>query len=304
MIPFEKKFGIRVNYWGSRGSGVSPRIGAEQRAGSFLWDVCICGTTTGLTALVPMNALAPLEPVLILPEVKDPKQWRGGGMEFVDPKRQIHVMTLSQHPTLFINTKMIKPGDIKSHRDLLDPKWKGKIVADDPRTPGPGQATFSFFYMHPDLGPDYIRALLRQDILIIKNYRQEIDFLAQGKYPILIGTSGSTLEARMKQGLPIGIVEPHQLTEGSDVSPESGAVTLFKNYPHPNAVKIYMNWLLSREGQLSFARATGYISSRLDVPTDHAPARVPIPGSVKTYDQAAIDRRPEILLFLRKVIRK
>ncbi len=293
-VPFEKKFGLKVNYWGERGSGVPPRIGAERRAKQYLWDVNIGGTTTALTSFIPWGALDPLEPALILPEVKDPKKWRGGGMEFVGPGRRMHIMSLSQHATLFINTNLVKTNEITSYKDLLDPKWKGKIVMDDPRKPGPGFGTFTFFFMHPDLGPDFIRALARHNPLVLRNYRQELDFLAQGKYPILIGTSDSTAEARMKQGLPIAIVDPRQLKEGSDVNPQAGALALFNRTPHPNAAKVYVNWLLSKEGQTIWAPASGYISSRLDVPTDHAPFRIPIPGSIKSYTPEAIKVRRKL----------
>ena len=70
-----------------------------------------------------------------------------------------------------------------------------------------------------------------------------------------------------------------------------------------DAAKIYINWLLSKEGQIPFVKATGYISKRLDVPTDHAPAwRIPQPGAVKTYGigprKMVID---ELVPFLRTV---
>jgi iron(III) transport system substrate-binding protein len=95
--------------------------------------------------------------------------------------------------------------------------------------------------------------------------------------------------ARAKQGVPIAIVDARQLKEGTDVSPANGALALFNKAPHPNAAKIYINWLLSKEGQTIFARANGYISARLDVPTDHTePWRVPQPGAIKTYTKAAM----------------
>ena len=303
-LPFQKKFGIRVEYRGERGSGAPPLIGAQQRADYYAWDIFVGGTTTGLTSLIPMGALQTMDPFLILPEVKNPKNWRGGSLEFVDPGHRMLVMTPSQRATIFVNKNMVKPGEIKSYKDLLDPKWKGKMVADDPRTPGPGQATFAFFYMHPDLGPEFIRALVRQNMLIIKNYRQEIDFIGQGKYPILLGTSDSTADARMKQGLPIRILDPRELKEGSDISPAAGNVAVFTRAPHPNAARVYLNWLLSKDGQTTFVQAAGYISARLDVPTDHSPWRIPIPGAIKTYDQAAMDKKDEIVRFLRKVLRR
>ncbi|HEX9879180.1 MAG TPA: extracellular solute-binding protein [Candidatus Binatia bacterium] len=285
-LPFQRKYGIDVDYWADPAPGIPTRISAERRAGKYLWDLVIAGAMDRI--LLPLKVLAPLEPALVLPEVKDTQFWRGGAMEFLDAGRQILVMTPFQRGTLFVNRELADPDAFRSYRDLLDPKWTGKIVIDDPRKPGPGQATFTFFYLHPELGEAFIGALAEQNPVILKDYAQEIDAVGRGKYPIAVGTSDSLAEERIKQGIPIAIVDPRRLREGSDVNPASGMVGLLNRTPHPNAARVYLNWLLSREGQTSFVRAAGYISSRMDVPTDHAaPWRVPQPGAIKTYSLGA-----------------
>ena len=299
---FQKKYGISVEYHADPGAGISPRLNAERKAERYLWDVVLTGTTTGLEALIPARVLDPLEPSLILPEVKDLRLWRGGTLEFLDPARQLLVMTPFQRGILFINTNSANPKEFKSYKDLLDPKWKGKIVADDPRKSGPGQATFTFFFLHPGLRLDFIRSLGGQGLTLLKDYAQEVNMVGQGRYPVGIGLSDSLAEERVKQGVPMSIVDPRQLKEGSDMSPASGGLSLFNRAPHPNASKIYINWLLSKEGQTIYARATGYISARLDVPTDHAaPWRVPQPGSVKTYTQEAMDVKKQLAPLLTEV---
>jgi len=293
---FEKEFGIKVEYVGDPGPNLSPRIKAERGAGKFLWDVVVTGTVTGLAALIPSKVLDPMEPALILPDVKDPKTWRGGAMEFLDPDHQMLVMSPFQRGTLFINPKMAKPEDFKSYKDLLDAKWKGKIVLDDPRKSGPGQATFTFFYLHPDLGPSFIKALGQQQMTVVKDFQQEVDMVGQGRFPVLLGGADFVVVARGRQGIPIEVVDPRGLKEGSDVSPANGSVALVNKPPHPNAAKVYLNWLLSKEEQTAFAKVNGYISARVDVPTDHAPAwRVPQPGAIKTYDAQAIAVRDKVL---------
>jgi ABC-type Fe3+ transport system substrate-binding protein len=65
---------------------------------------------------------------------------------------------------------------------------------------------------------------------------------------------------------------------------------------HPNAAKVYLNWLLGKDEQTAFAKANGYVSARVDVPTDFVPAwRVPQPGAIKTYDSQAIAVRDKVL---------
>lgn len=298
--PFQKKYGITVEYFADRGSGIGPRLSAERGAGQYLWDAVVTGTTTGLLTLLPHGMLDPMEPALILPDVKDPKHWRGGGPEFVDAGKRFLVMTPSQRGTIFVNPKVTKPQEIRSYKDLLNPKWRKKIVMDDPTRAGPGQATFTFFYLHPELGPNFIRALGKQEPAILRDYTQEIDGIAREKYSILIGVSDIVAEERIKDGLPIAILDPRQIKEGSDVSPGSGGLAFFNRAPHQNAAKVYINWLLSKEGQEGFAKVNGYISGRLDVPTDHSPWRVPIPGSIKTYTQQAIDIKDELVALFKE----
>jgi iron(III) transport system substrate-binding protein len=252
--------------------------------------------------LIPAKVLDPLEANLIIPEVKDLKLWRNGALEFLDPGRQLLVMSPYQRGTLFVNTTLANPKEFKSYKDLLDPKWKGKIVADDPRKAGPGQATFTFFFLHPELGAKFIRALAGQGLTLLRDYAQEVNMLGQGRYPVGLGLSDSLAEQRAKQGVPVEIVDIRQLKEGSDTSPASGGLSIFNRAPHPNAAKVYINWLLSKEGQTIYAHATGYISNRLDVPTDHAaPWRVPQPGSIKTYTQEAIDKKDDLFPILTEV---
>ncbi len=301
-ISFQSKYGIQVDLFGALGREIPPRVLAERKAGRYLWDVFVHGTTTGLESMIPAGAFDPLEPALLFPDIKDPKTWRGGGLEFLDPNKTLMVMTPFQRGTIFYNPKLVSGKEFKSHKDLLDPKWTGKLILDDPRRAGPGQATFTFFYLHPDLGPNFIRALGKQQITIMKDFAQEVDAIGQGRYPVLIGTADFVATARAKQGIPITIVDPRQLKEGTDVSPANGALALFNRAPHPNAARIYINWLLSKEGQTAFARASGYVSSRLDVPNDHAePWRVPQAGSIKTYNRAAMQVKDQLMPLLIEV---
>jgi iron(III) transport system substrate-binding protein len=301
-IAFERKYGIAVEYHADSGAGILPRLSAERKADRYLWDVVVSGTTTGLENLIPARVLDSLEPNLILPEVKDLKLWRNGALEFLDPGRQLLVMTPFQRGTLFVNPTLANPKEFKSYKDLLDHKWKGKIIADDPRKSGPGQATFAFFFLHPELGVNFIRAIAGQGLTLLRDYAQEVNMLGQGRYSVGLGFSDSLAEQRAKQGVPVEIVDIRQLKEGSDISPASGGLSIFNRAPHPNAAKVYINWLLSKEGQTINARATGYISNRLDVPTDHAaPWRVPQPGSIKTYTREAINKKDDLLPILNEV---
>lgn len=298
--PFQKKYGITVNYFGGRGGQQSARVGMERRAGKYLWDIFVGGTTTGLTSMIPIKAFDPMEPSLF-PEIKNPKNWRDGEMEFADPGRQLLVMTPTHRILLVVNPDLAKPSDFKSYKDMLKPKWKGKIAFSDPRRPGSVQASFTFFYLHPDLGVKFIRALAANDPIVMGDPALALDSLTRGKYPVLLGPRGSILQDALRRGLPVRIVDPSKIKEGSDISPGPGALGLMNRPAHPNAAKIYLNWLLSKEGQYIYAKSLNYVSTRLDVPNDYyknEPWRVPSPGAIKTYDLAAMKVKP----ILRKLL--
>jgi iron(III) transport system substrate-binding protein len=303
VAPFQQKYGIAVEMTQLRGAEIPPKVLAERQANQYLWDVYVGGGTQLWNPLLPSNTMDPIEPALILPDVKDPQHWRGGGIEYLDEGKRAIVMTPFQRGTLFVNPTMVDPASFKSYKDLLDPRWKGQIVSDDPRNPGPGNAMFLLFLLHPELGPDFIRALARQELTLLRDYVQQVDLVARGRYPILIGNSDNIAEERMKAGVPIHIVDPRQLRELSDISPANGDLALFNRAPHPNAARVYINWLLSQEGQTLFVEATGYISNRLDVTTEHAlPWRVPIPGAIKSYDKRAADSRDALQAVLAEAL--
>ena len=136
-LEFQKKYAITVELFGSSGREVAPRVAAERKAGQFLWDIYIHGSTTALEAMIPMGAFDPLEPALILADVKDSKTWRGGGMEFLDPNKMVLVMTPFQRGTIFYNTKLVSAKEFKSHRDLLDPNGRAKSLLTIPEGRGP-----------------------------------------------------------------------------------------------------------------------------------------------------------------------
>jgi ABC-type Fe3+ transport system substrate-binding protein len=301
---FRSKYGIEVEYLRAPAAAVTAsRVKSERSAGQYLWDIFIGGTTTPMTALKPEGILDSIEPALILPEVKDGKNWVGGKLDFAEKDRMILVMLSYSKSAIFINTNLARAEEFKSVKDILDPKWKGKLLAGDPRVAGPGQATFAFFAAHKDLGADFIRLLASQNLQFVRDYRQGVEWLALGKYPILIGGSDVDAELFINQGLPLRIINPSQLKEGGYLTVGPGAISLLSRAPHPNASKVYLNWLLSREGQTIFAKAVGYPSRRLDTPKPTEAWKFPPqPGYWVSYDEAAVTgTRVRLLPLLKEV---
>jgi len=301
--PFEKKFGIKVQHSGGSPNKLVSRVRLERAAGKYLWDVVVQGTTTAITSFKPMGVLDPVEPALILPEVKDPKHWLEGKLWFSEKDRVNLLMGLATRPGLAVNSNLVKTDQFKSYQDLLDPKWTGKmVVGRDPKIAGASQAQFLFLYLHKDLGPEYIRALFNQKITMSGSDDQALSWLGQGKMYIMIGPPETNTMDRLSRGVPIGLVPPPQMREGSYLSPGPATLMLLNRAPHPNAARVYINWILSREGQIEYARATNVPSLRVDMPPDDAPSwRKPRPGYIDGYTEEAMAGRKKMLAFLKTV---
>lgn len=264
---FEKSYPkIKVNQLRARGSDLGPRIMAERRAEKYLVDVFTGGKGTAHATLYIGKTLEPIKPLLILPEVLDETKWWQGRHKYVDPEAKYIFVFVGNGGGVNINynKQLVNPKEFNSYWDLLNPKWKGKIVATDPRTRGMDTPVL-FFYYNSKLGPEFMRRLYGEmDVTIARDYRQPVDWLATGKFAVCMPCNSRETKNAIKQGLPIGqIVE---LKEGGTMTSGGGTISLIDKAPHPNAAKLFVNWLLSREGQLEFQRRNGSDSLRVDIP--------------------------------------
>ena len=262
---FQKAFpGIRVEYGGGRGGELAAKIIRERRAGIYTTDVWMGGFGTQLSLLRPQGVQDPIRPALILPEVKDPKNWRDNRLEFADNDGKYAFVFVNQSGTILAyNTSLVKRKDVpKSIKDFLDPKWKGKIIASDPTASGPGRATFTWLYK--EFGPEYIRALGKQKLVFTRDRRSQADQIARGAYSLGIAVSNVDAKPFIDAGAPLQMV--WNVKEGSYASASYGGLALVNRAPHPNAAKVYINWVLGKEGQTLLADAAGWVSRRRDVP--------------------------------------
>ncbi len=259
---FAGKYGITLDFIVAKPEETVPKVLAERRAGLYLVDMLIGGVGPP-DLLGPEGAAEPLDSVLMLPEVLDKKAWWGGDLLWVDPNH-FHVMFLAlPRAPLTINTDLVSGDEIKSYRDLLNPKWKGKIAYLDPTMSGAGRETFVL--VGEGLGMEYLQELGKQGPVITRDERIMIEWVARGKYDIGIVIKPALQTEFKKAGAPIKTLTP---IEGTFISGAGGGLLLMNRAPHPNAVKLFINWLLSREGQIVASKAYGGQSAREDVPTD------------------------------------
>ncbi|HEX9442692.1 MAG TPA: extracellular solute-binding protein [Candidatus Binatia bacterium] len=269
LKEFEKKFPkIKVKIVPGKGSDLLSRLMAERRAGKYIADAARIGNTSPY-ALYQAKALAPMPAAFILPEVKDESKWWQGKHHYADPEgKYIFVSVGSVSNNLVAhNTDLVNPADFGSYWDLLD-KYKGKIVVMDPRAGGYGRSGARFVYNNPQLGPRYLQRLFGEsEATLSREYRQAIDWVAAKRFPILLFGNGDDILDARAQGLAVNAMDTSGWKEGTALEPAAFTFVALDKPAHPNAAKIFLNWMLSREGQTAIQKESQTNDSlRIDIP--------------------------------------
>jgi len=278
IVPrFTSRFGIPVEFLAGRSSELAARIKTERQAGLNTVDLFMSGISVSI-GLYTEKLLDPLKPLLTLPEVADPSKWKKGKLWFIDPEDKYILRAFSSVASaVHINTDYVKPADLKAVRDLLNPQWRGKIATEDPTDSGSGQNQASRFYVQ--MGEDFVRRLYAdQKPVITRDRRQLADWLARGTYPICLSCREDDVAALRKDGFPI-----LEIFNFSDIAGSIGGspwlLEVLSKPPHPNAAKIFANWIVSKEGLEIYSRGHGASTLRTDVDESFLkPETIPRPG--------------------------
>lgn len=296
---------VKVSVRGS--SEALERLMAERRAGQYLADLFLGGSTT-ILELHRARGLDPIKPALILPEVLDESKWLGGAHAYLDPDAK-YVFIYIAHPqtgSVHYNTKLVDPKQFHSFWDYVNPKWKGKIEMRDIRTGGTGSSNAKFFYYHPELGPKFLRRLFSEmQMTLFRDNRQSVDWLATGRFAMCFFCYPQETAKAQKQGLPIDEIK-QMMKEGAGLTSHSGQIGLINRAARPNAAKVFVNWLLSRDGQMTLQRVYSEgrrgasNSRRIDIPKDMIPQEDRLVEGVEYLDVETPERRdmgPVIKIF-------
>ena len=284
IIPkFKERYGIPIEFIAGRSSEISARIKTERGSGIYSVDVYLSGPDTTATTLYGEKMIDPLKPLLIMPEVADGTKWKLGKIWFAHPEDRFAVRGFSSVATLlFINTDQVKPEEMRSAKDLLNPKWRGKISTEDPTTTGSGANSAARFYH--DLGEDFVRKLyIEQKTVRTRERRQMSDWLARGTQPICLSCREDDVRPLIKEGFKI--LEIFELADmPGSINGSPWMLTLANRAPNPNAAQLFANWILSKEGLGIYARGYGSVSMRTDIDeTNLNPGNIPKKG-VKYFD--------------------
>jgi iron(III) transport system substrate-binding protein len=268
---------IRISSVNGTGNDLGTRILTEARSGSTVADLFSGGANTNFNLLYKGKILDSIKSQLILPEVMDETKWLDGQHSYADPEGK-YIFVYIANPggsSTYYNTNLVNPKEFKSYWDLLNPKWKGKIVSQYPTGTGLG-ATLLFFYYNPELGGEFIRRLFgTMDVTYGRDRRQITDWLAQGKFAICLGCRDA--QRAKTQGLPVDVMDTGEWKEGESLTTGGGSISFIKGAPHPNAAKVFINWFLSRKGQIALQKYKDLYgelppnSRRIDIPKDDLP---------------------------------
>jgi iron(III) transport system substrate-binding protein len=273
FVGIERDYpGLVLDYNGANSRDFWPRLFQERQAGQYLWDLRVGGPDPQVYQARDEGMLAPVRPILLLPEVADEGKWLGGldGMFADKENRYLPGFHAYARTTILVNRDLIPETELRSQRDLLDPRYKGRIVLQDPRG-GAGLGTLSVLLAGN--GEDYVRDLLsKQDVVVTGDNRQQAEWVVRGRYPIAIGLGNDQLIIFEQEGLKFNVKKLEEGPRGLNIG--FGAIQLLERAPHPNAAKVFINWLLTQRIQTELSKRVELNSRRLDV-APVAPDEVP-----------------------------
>ncbi len=283
---FEQTFpGITVDHTSLQASAFAPKALQERKSGVYTYDAITTTYGTVPLTMIPEGAMDPIRPLLFRPDILDDNAWRDGfeaGWLDLDKKWGYAAFQVkSRH--LWINTDMVREDEIKKPEDLLNPKWKGRLWGGDPRTHGGGWWPGTILRLA--MGDDFLRKLWKdQEMAFSRENRQLAENMFRGRFAIGIGAMpASVIPEFFNQGLgknlkhvelvlPDGRAAVEHLNAGSDV------VYVFSRAPHPNAARLFANWILTKEGQTVWSKWAENNSRRPDVPAVVDPSQLPTQG--------------------------
>lgn len=231
---FEARYGIQVNILTGRAPEIRERLRTEAASNSHIADICYTGNTTGQSMAAdyfqphgefPNLAKISADFAPLMSEGKlVPAQISSFG--------------------ILANTQMVKPEEMpKKWTDLLDPKWKGKILMDDPRTNGGGNI-FTGVTLKT-LGRAFHEKLAQQDPVMSRGYAESERRVARGEFAFFIPDT-MTSYAKLR-GLPVRLILPE---EGNPYIVST--LSLVNKAPHPNAARLFINYFFEKESLAKF----------------------------------------------------
>src|SRR5262245_2455152 len=284
---------IKIEHTGLHSQDFAPRILQERQANLYTWDVVLIPTSTALQVLRPAGVWDPVRPAIILPEAKDDAGWEGGferGFALVKDRALVYAFVAVRGAGITVNPDLVKDEQIRGLTDLLNPKWKGKLLLPDVRVMGD-----SFWPMTSarlNLGDDIIQKLfVDQEPVLSRDTRQMAEFMVRGRYPVGLGINPLLLGQFQRQGLGKSLKSLY--FPEMDTVNFSSTLWLVNRAPHANAAKVFINWLLTRDAQILWAKEVETNSRRLGIEPGNP--ELVVPRGARLFQVDSEENLPEVV---------
>ncbi|MBI4289225.1 MAG: extracellular solute-binding protein [Chloroflexi bacterium] len=275
---FESKYGIKLDAIQGRGAEFTERLKTEKRIGQMVADV-VEGSSLHLEN---MRLAGLLTPTTDIPVMREKDAWHMAPN--FHNKEANYLNYQRMFLTMFMNTNLVKPGEEpKGLTDLLDPKWKGKLLISDPVV-SEIASRFVLYIQQKRLPDDFPARLGRQELLFDPSTPGVALKLAQGNASIAVLLATLDVSNLVAEGAPLRVLDTK---EGVMVDALSmGAVN---NGPHPNAAKVFLNYILSPDGQKLIASKSLSYPVRKGITANVPPAMQLEPANPLLIDPAAVE---------------
>ncbi|MDB5571606.1 MAG: Iron(III) transport system substrate-binding protein [Hyphomicrobiales bacterium] len=232
---FEAKYGIKVREYDARASELTERVRVEQTSKRYVADM----EFHGAASIAEQHEQGFIDDIGTIPNAAGLREGMKADAQSVPAWLQVICM--------LVNTNQVKPADEpKEWKDLLDPKWKGKLLSDDMRAVGSGQTMFAV--LHKTYGAEFLEKLKAQDLVFNRDLQVNSRRVARGENAIFI--QQIIAFATELKGLPVKVILP---ADGCPYTQIRGAV--LKNAPNRNAARVFINHFLDLDSQVRYGTA-------------------------------------------------
>ena len=249
------------------GSQFVPSVVTERAAGKYLWDIFISGPSTGYLS-IREGLFDPLLPELMRPDVMDESVWGGWQDAFYDHDRKYLLGLVSDLQSPYYDARAIAPAKAAAEglKLFLDPAYKGKIVWFDPRREGPGAPFMVLIYRV--LGADALwHVMVDQEPFFVSSQPDAATAIVRGKAVLACsGNARGSLEPFRKAGVDFDVRPLGSTPETCFRGTAGSSLAVFDKRPHPNASRLFVNWIMTQQVGAGLSKAQGYDSRRSDVP--------------------------------------
>jgi iron(III) transport system substrate-binding protein len=244
---FEKKYGIKATLFRTGGGPLLNKILTEARGGRYDWDIVV-GRGEMALPLIQRKLVASYHS----PESKMIDE------QLVDKEGYWTAYYVNSY-VLGWHTKQVKKQDVpKSYEELLNPKWKGGLISLDTEAYGMFEGLKGAWGKEKALA--YFKRLAAQEPVLKRGNTERVQLAVAGEYPLIIAYN-QTIQRMTSRGAPIDWLPLEPAV--TQVNP----VMIAAKSPHPNAARLFYDFILSKEGQ-EMLKGMQRIPVRKDVEPD------------------------------------